>query len=171
MNLFLMICCLGIALNSLSICFDMYFLSVIGYTLSLIALFKIKLPGNFSKKLRIYNIIAIPLTIFAFWLSTLSIVGDTTTLITVIIGINIFFYIYFTYYLTQALISQAKDINELAITRNFQPIWTLNGIVAFIYFMMFMYLGTIVSFARIILLLVSVYYCFSIYGGAKKILE
>ncbi len=168
MNTFLLLCIAGILVNSFGIAFDFYFLNLAGAIILTIGTLKWSLCGTMSRKAKRYAIISIPFSLFTFVVPLAGVSG--TTVSGVLLGINTFFYIYFTYYFTESLIESAKSVNELAITRNFRPIWTLCGIVAFLYFMAYTTLIPIlVQIARIILLMSCLYYCFSMYNASRHL--
>lgn len=171
MNTFFVICIIGIAVNVAGIAFNLYIFNIIGSILSLIGFLRLDIPGTLIKKCRRYAIISIPFSILAFLLSLIDATSSgNQTITSVALGINIFFFIYMTYYFTETLIDYARFIHELAATRSFRSVWTLCGIVAFIYFMA----NTAVSLnsiiliiLRIVMLISSLYYCFSIYNSSK----
>lgn len=168
MNTFFILCIAGIILNSAGITFDLYILNIAGAIFTTVGILKLEISGLIIRKAKRYAIISIPFAVLAFVLSLAGL--DNQTLSGIQLGINIFFYIYFTYYFTEALIEHAKMKNELAITRSFHSIWTLCGIVAFLYFMAYTSLVPIVvSIAKIILLISALYYTFSIYNASKHL--
>lgn len=170
MNKFLSICLAGAILNAAGIALDIYILNIIGSILTTIGIFKLNLDGRTAKKAKIHSVLSIPFSIIAFFISTLDAGDSQRTLYTVTIGINIFFFIYFTFYLTEALIECAKGLNELAATRSFRSIWTLCGFIAFAYFLVYSSLiPSIVNIAKVIFLLSAFYYCSSLNSSSKTL--
>lgn len=170
MNTFFIICIMGIALDAAGISFQLNIFSVIGCILILAGLFRLDMPGTLIKRCRRYAIISIPFAILAFLLSLANSTVGSQTITCTSLGINIFFFIYITYYLTEALIDYARSINELAATRSFRSIWILCGIVAFLYFMantVASLNSIIIMFFKIIMLISSLYYCFSMYNVSR----
>ena len=166
----LLIIILGILANSAGIAFNFYYLNIIGGILILIGLIRTKLTGNLIKKTRNTAIASIP---FAILSVIIDIFGkNTSDGASIALGINIFFYIYVTYYFTEALIASAKDVNELAATRGFRGTWTLCGIIAFMYFMTFSALvPSVVMIIKIVMMIAAIYYCSTINASSKLLFK
>lgn len=171
MNLGLAICITGILLNALGISFDFFILNVFGSILTVIGSIKLGIKGTFSHKIKFFSFLSLPFALLSFGASILYNTSDVDSAILYIaLGIVLFFYIYYTFYFTETLINCAKGINELAATRSFRGLWSLNGIVAFAYFFCYNSLNnTFLNIAKAIFLLSAFYYCFSIYSNSKGI--
>lgn len=169
MNLGLTICIAGILFNALGISFDFFLLNVIGSIITVVGSFKLGADGTLARKAKIFSVLSVPFALLSFVLAVLYQTSDIDrTILYVALGIILFFYIYYTFYFTETLITRAKGINELAATRSFRGTWTLNGIVAFAYFFCYNSLNsTFLSIAKVIFLLSSLYYCFTIYSSSK----
>ncbi len=169
MNFAFTMCIGGILLNALGITFDFFLLNVIGSIAMIAGSFKIKIEGTFSKKIKIFSIISVPFALISFGLSVLYRTSDIDrTILYVALGIVLFFYIYYTFYFTENLISHARGVNELAATRSFQGTWSLNAIIGFVYFFCYNSTNSIfLNIGRFIFLLSAIYYCFTIYSNSK----
>lgn len=166
MNNALSLTILGILVNSIGITFNFHYLNILGNILTLLGIIRSGLTGKTAKKARTHSIIAIPFSLLSVAITIL--VPDFPNSASIALGINIFFYIYFTFYFTEALIDHAQGVNELAATRHFRSIWTLCGIIAFLYFTAATSLiPAIVNIAKIVLLISALYYCLSINTSAK----
>lgn len=170
MNTFLFICIAGIMINSVGISLNLYILNIFGCIFTVIGIIRLDTDSIIIKKVKRYAILSIPFAILAFLFSLLDTDVSVQTISSISLGINIFFFIYFTYYFTEMLIDCAKGINELAVTRNFRSIWTLCGIIAFLYFMAYTsQIPAVTNIAKIILLISSFYYCFSINSASRRL--
>lgn len=163
----IIICVLGILVNTFGCAFNLFMLNIAGCVLCAIAAFRLKSQSSLLKKVKTYSVLSIPGAVFAFLL-TLVKIDDMNMLYCVSLGINTFFFIYFTYYLTSMLIDHAKGISELAATRNLLSVWILCGIVSFLYFMAFSssLIPGIMNIAKIILLVAVLYYAFAVTTAA-----
>lgn len=171
MNIGFVLCIAGIFLNALGITFDYLLLNVVGSALTVAGSFKLGAAGHFVRKIRFYSILSVPFALAAYGLTVLYRTSAIdVSILYVALGIVLFFYIYYTYYFTETLIEGAKGINELAATRSFRGTWTLNGILAFLFFFCYSSLnGTYLNVARVIFLLSALYYCFNIYNNSKSL--
>lgn len=170
MNIFITLCIAGILSNSIGIAFDLYILNIIGCILTAIGATKLPIEGIFFKKTRNYAYASVPFSILAFMLTFVSVPEAVKLITTIQLCMNTFFYIYFTYYFTEALIGHAQKINELAITRGLRAVWTMCGMIAFLYFIAYSSLiPTIVMIAKAILLIAALYYCFTVYNVSKNL--
>lgn len=170
MNTFFLLCLAGIIINSAGLAFNIYILNIIGCILTAIGIFKLDITAAAIKKAKLHSILSVPFSIIAYTLTFLNLENYERTLLSIALGINVFFYIYFTYYFTETLIQGAKGVNELAATRSFRGIWTFCGMATFIYFMAFNSLvPSVVNIIKIIFLIAALYYCLSI-NTASKIL-
>ena len=169
MSISFILCISGILLNALGATLDYFLLNVIGSVLTVAGSFKLGAEGHSARKIKVFSILSVPFTLAAYGLTILyrtSSIDDS--ILYVALGIVLFFYIYYTYYFTETLIDSAKGINELAATRTFRGTWTLNGIVAFLFFFCYSSLNsTYLNIARVIFLLSALYYCFNIYNNSK----
>ncbi len=170
MSNILLLIILGIMVNSAGIAFNFYYLNIIGSILIIIGIIRTKLSGRLIKKTRNMAIVSIP---FAILSVIIDIFGQNTSDGAFIaLGINVFFYIYTTYYFTEALIASAKDVNELAATREFRSTWTLCGIIVFMYAMSFSSLvPSIVMIAKIVMMIAALYYCATINSSARLLFK
>lgn len=170
MNNPLLVTIVGILLNSAGIAFNFYYLNVIGSIICLIGVSQSGLSGNAIKKARTHAIISIPFSILSVVIGIFA--SQATDSTSIMLGINVFFFIYFTYYFTEALINCAQSVNELAATRSFRSIWTLCGIITFLYFIAFSsFVSTVVMIAKILFLLSALYYCSSINSSGKVLFK
>lgn len=169
MNFGLTICIAGILLNALGITFDFFLLNVIGSIATVVGSIKLGADGASSRKIKIFSFLSVPFSLLSFGGVLLYQTSEIDrTILYVALGIVLFFYIYYTFYFTEALINHAQGVNELAATRSFRGIWTLNGIVAFVYFFCYNSLNTTFSgIAKVVFLLTALYYCFTIYSNSK----
>lgn len=171
MNTFFTLCIAGIITNSVGIAFDLSILNIIGSLLTAIGACKLPLEGTTIKKARRYAYISVPFSVVAFILTFASSPEIARDIACVQLAINTFFYIYFTYYFSESLINHAQSIHELAITRNFRSVWTMCGIIAFAYFLIYSALiPSIVMIAKAVLLIGAMYYCFTIYNASKLLI-
>lgn len=168
MNTFFFLCIAGIFVNALGVVLNTFLLNIIGSIIIVIGVFRLNLQQPVFKKVKVYSVLAVPFSIAAYALSVMPGIEDRMTLISICLGINIFFFIYFTYYFTESMIDYSKSCNEMALTRNFRSVWTLCGMIGFIYFMGFNALADIfILVGRILLLIAAAYYCFSLNSIAK----
>lgn len=169
MNIFFLLTIAGIFVNACGISLNLYIVSIIGCVLTFIGLFKLPMEGPRYKKARGYAAFSIPFAIISTYMTTNIVNASGQTISCIACGINIFFFIYTTYYYTESLIERAQGINELAATRSFRGVWTLCGIIAFAYFCIYSSLTSvyiIITVSRIVFLITAVYYCYSIYIGS-----
>lgn len=172
MNTFFLLCLAGIIINSAGIAFNIYILNIIGCILVLIGTLKLNITATAIKKAKFHAILAVPFSIIAYAITFLNLEGYQNSISSIALGINVFFYIYFTYYFTESLIQCSKGLNELAATRSFRSIWTLCGIVTFIYFMAYGALVPgVVNIIKILFLIAALYYCLSINTGSKVLFK
>lgn len=171
MNIGFILCIAGILLNALGVTLDFLLLSAAGSVLTVIGSFQLGMEGFYSRKLKFFSILSVPFTLAAYGLTILyRTAAIDVSILSIALGAVLFFYIYYTFYFTEALIDLAKGINELAATRSFRGIWSLNGIVAFIYFFCYGSLkSTYLNIARAAFLLCALYYCFTIYNNSKRL--
>lgn len=171
MNIGFILCLAGILLNALGITLDFLLLNAAGSILTVIGSFQLRAGEFYSRKIKFFSVLSVPFTLTAFGLTVLYRTSTIdVSILYVALGIILFFYIYYTFYFTEALIDRAKGINELAATRSFRGIWSLNGIVAFIFFFCYSSLkSTYLNIARAAFLLCALYYCFTIYNNSKKL--
>lgn len=169
MNRLFAISLFGIILNAAGITFSYPLLNFIGSILILIAVFKLNFQGIIIKKLKLFSILSAIFSLAAFGLSILDRQISDLDISVLYIGIMTFFYIYLTYYYTETLIEHSKLINELASTRSFRGIWTLTGVVAFLYFMADMsnLIPLVMSIAGILLLISAIFYCSNLFANKK----
>lgn len=169
MNIGFILCISGILLNALGITFDYLLLNAIGCVLTAVGSFKLGAEGHFARKIKFFSILSVPFALAAYGLTILYRTSTIDiSILYVALGIVLFFYIYYTFYFTETLIDCARGINELAATRSFRGIWTLNGIVAFLFFFCYSSLkSTYLNIARAAFLLCALYYCFNIYSNSK----
>lgn len=168
MNTFYYMCIIGIFLNAAGIALNSFLLNIIGSVVLVIGTFRLNLPQPIFKKVKVYSVLSIPFSLAAYALSVMPGIDDRMTIVYIALGINTFFFIYFTYYFTESMVEYSKSCNELAQTRSFRSIWTLCGIIAFIYFMGFNALADIfILVGRIVFLIAAIYYCFALNGITK----
>lgn len=172
MNTFFMLCLAGIILNCLGITLNFFILNVIGSIILTFGIIKLPLSSSVYKKARLFAAISVPFSVLAFYFVAVQPEGAETLNFALMLslGINIFFLIYITYYFTEMLIDFAKSENKLACTKSFRSTWTLCGIVTFLYYMLCTSISmnnTISLIARAVLMLVLLYYNFTIYGCQK----
>lgn len=163
----------GIFLNALGIILNFPVINIVGSVIILVGISYLNRTSVLLKKVRKYTIISIPFAVLSTFISYINTQGFVT-LAAASIGISVFFFIYITYYLTESLIDRAKTINQLAAVRSFRVVWTLCGIVTFIYFMAASTTGIypiIITAGRAILLLCTIYYCFTINNSAKYLIN
>lgn len=172
MNTFFILCLSGIILNSIGIAFNIYILNIIGCILTAIGIFKLNITASVLKKAKLHAVLSVPFSVIAFSFTFLNLENYQHTISCVSLGLNVFFYIYFTFYFTEALIQCAKGVNELAATRSFRGIWTLTGIATFIYFMAYTSLiPSVVNIIKIIFLIAALYYCMSLHTTSKVLFK
>lgn len=171
MNIGFILCVAGILLNAVGISLDFLLLNAAGSILTVIGSFQLGIDGFYSRKIKFFSILSVPFTIAAYGLTVIyHTAAISVSVLSVSLGIVLFFYIYYTFYFTEALINCAKGINELAATRSFRGIWSLNGIVAFIFFFCYGSLkSTYLNIARAAFLVCALYYCFTIYNNSKRL--
>lgn len=171
MNIGFILCVAGILLNALGITLDFLLLNAAGSILTVIGSFQFGIEGFYSRKIKLFSILSVPFTLAAYGLTVLYRTASiNASVLSVALGIVLFFYIYYTFYFTESLINCAKGINELAATRSFRGIWSLNGIVAFIFFFCYGSLkSTYMNIARAAFLICALYYCFTIYSNSKRL--
>lgn len=169
MNIALILCIGGILANALGITLDFLLLNVIGSIATVAGSLKIGATGTLSRKIKTFSILSVPFALLALGLTMLYRTSNIdSSILYVALGIVLFFYIYYTFYFTETLIDCAKGINELAATRSFRGTWTLNGVVAFLYFFCYNSLNsTYLNIARVVFLLCALYYCFTIYNNSR----
>lgn len=169
MNFGLTICIAGILLNALGITFDFFLLNVIGSIATAVGSIKLGSEGAFTRKIKFFSLLSVPFSLLSFGVVLLYQTSDIDHAnLYVSLGIVLFFYIYYTFYFTEALINRAQGVNELAATRPFRGIWALNCIVAFAYFFCYESLNNTFSvIAKAVFLLTALYYCFTIYNNSK----
>lgn len=168
MSTFFYMCVIGILLNSAGIALNSFLLNILGSITICIGAFRLNLEQPIFKKVKFYSVLAIPFSIVAYALTLIPNMDNPMAVAYIALGINTFFFIYFTYYFTESMMDYARSCDELALTRNFRSIWTLCGIIGFLYFMGFNALADIfILVGRIIFLIASVYYCFALNGIAK----
>lgn len=173
MNIYFMLCLAGVLVNCIGISLNLFILNIMGSIILAIGVIKLSFTGRLFKKARFFAILAVPFVIagyiiYAMQTADSSEAAEFAALLC--LGINVFFHIYVSYYFTEAIIEYAKSENKLACTKNFRATWTLCGVATFLYFMLCTYSSvsnTITIIARIILLIIFLYYCFTIYGCHK----
>ena len=163
MNINFLLCLCGIIINATGIAFNVYALNTVGAIVLLIGCIRMDFANTpLGKKIFHYaiaNVIGSTGALFLF----LFLNGSHNRMVSSIaLGINVFFFIYFTYYFTEFIIDRAKQMNESAITRNFRSIWTMAGVLSFIYFMSYYNLTTsVVTIIAIVFLGAALYYCYA----------
>lgn len=169
MNTFFLVCIVSILLNAAGITFSFPILNIIGSVGFGIGIMKLPVQGTVVKKAKIYAWISVVLTALIVAIGFLNLENVESEYNMLASGLTTFFYIYLTYYFTEALVEHSKFINELASTRTFRGVWTLTGIIAFLYFIICMSNLTtfIVNVGRIVLLISAIFYCSNINSNKK----
>lgn len=163
---------LGLLLNIAGSAFVWPLFNIAGFIVMTIGVFPIAKMEKPFRTLRNLSIIAIPFSILSLAILLTNNSGMQHTINCVVIGINIFFIIYNSYYFTAGINSYAKTINKMASARNSMTSWTLFGITIFLYFMAYSSLIEIVVLAlRIILLAFGIYYVYALYNIGRSLFE
>ncbi len=159
----------GLALSIPGVIFVWPFLNVISFILMTAGAFSLAAYEKPFKTLRNLSIIAIPFSVLSCAIYITNTGAMQHTIECVVIGINIFFIIYNSYYYTSGIISYAKTTNHLASVRSAMTVWTLFGITVFLYFMAFSSLISIIVFGfKFVLAAFTVYFIYNLYSSACK---
>lgn len=161
---------LGLLLNIAGAAFVWPVFNIAGFVVMTIGVFPLSKLEKPFRTLRNLSIIAIPFSILSLAILITNTSGMQHTINCVVIGINIFFIIYNSYYFTAGINNYAKTINKIASARNAMTTWTLFGITIFLYFMAYSSLIEIVVLVlRIVLLAFGIYYIYALYNIGRAL--
>lgn len=146
------------------------FHDTVGYVLILIAMTELALRSKLFKKVRKFAFMGIASSLFVQFLNTLDFTEYAASAETVKYGINVFVFIYATYYFTQALILEAQDQNCLAAVKNFQVTWMVFGGSLFLNFIALMSgIGNLSIIVTIISYLAGLHYAYTTYTACSSL--
>lgn len=141
-----------------------------GCVLMLLGLIELVPRNKLFKKTRKFAFIGIVLSLFVQLLNTMEFGEYTPTAETIKVGITVFFFIYATYYFTEALILEAQSQNNLAVTRNFRLIWTVFGGSLFLHFLALMSgIGNLSMIVMIISYIAGLHYSYTILNACNAL--
>lgn len=86
-------------------------------------------------------------------------------------GIMTIFFIYFTYYFTEAIALEAKMQDKSAVSRNFRITWGVFGVLIFAYYILLNFnLGDMIPIiVQAVLVMSALYYCYAIAGACGQL--
>lgn len=173
MDIFYILMLCGFLLNILGIFFTWPILNIAAFLAIVAATFRLAPLCKGFRTARNLGIIAIPFSVLSFYIQLMNTGAMANSITCVVIGINIFFIIYVSYYFTSGVINYAQTLRQLAVTRNLMTAWSLFGITVFIFFMAnTASLVPVIIFAlKLILLMFSLYYLFNLYTAGKTIFK
>lgn len=173
MNKSYLLTILGILCNTLGIAFVFPILNIGGFILLTIGAVPLSGIAKPFKTLRNLSITAIPFSILSLAILTSNTGAMQHTINCVVIGINVFFVIYNSYFLTSGINTYARTINKMASTRGSMTSWTLFGITIFLYFMAYSsaLIELVMMVLTLILLAFGLYFLFTLYGYSKTLFE
>jgi hypothetical protein len=172
MYTFYILVLVGILLNVLGVVLVLPVLNILGFITAAAGAFRLAPLCRPFRTLRNLSITAIPFSILSLAILLTNDGAMQHTINCVVIGINIFFIIYNSYYFTSGITVHAKNVGQLAVTRNAMTAWALFGITIFLYFMGYSSLIDMVVFIlKLVVLIFGLYYLFMLFGIGKAIFQ
>lgn len=86
-------------------------------------------------------------------------------------GLATIFFIYFTYYFTEAVALEAKMQDKAAVSRNFRITWGVFGVFIFAYYIIlnFNFGDMVPIIVQAVLVMSAVYYCYTMSGACSRL--
>lgn len=110
----------------------------VGYILVFMGALDLAPLNKLFGKVKKHAIMGFVASLFVQLLNTMDFSEYYNTVLTFKTGITAFFFIYATYYFTEAVILEAKNMHNVAPTKNFQIAWLVFAGTYFLYFLALM---------------------------------
>lgn len=146
------------------------FSDIIAYALIIIGLKPLIVRSSLFKKCSKQAMLGLIISVITQALYFLELGTAEADLYTITKGLSTIISIYFTYYLSESIVLEAKRQDKSALTRNFRITWAILGIFIFAYYIAVVSGITLLSFAaQAVVLICAIYYSSTILNTCNSL--